>query len=209
MSRVIYSPIGLTASRDAATINAILDDISDASATLDAANFAEEGLDRSVYEAGSPARRRARITTATRTTVVPQAMAVLACPTNLRTGTLGALLDNEVLRIRSLIRLTSTVNDGRGLDPSVDDTYRFQHTWFDGSLPTNVVAASRIHRKQIIQGGLDCRQAHADFLWESWLVGPQASLDWIQVEYENVGTGDIEVELANLTVDEFRRVTVA
>lgn len=209
MSRVIYTPIGLTATRDADTINTILDDISDASVVLDASNFAEEGIDRTVYEGGSHGRRRARIVTSTRTTVVPQAMGVLACPTNLRTGTLGALLDNEALRIRSLIRITSTVSDGRGFDPTAADTYRFQHAWFDGSLPTHVVASSRRHRTQIAQGALDVRQAHADFLWESWLVGPVADLDWIQVEYENVGTGDIEVDLTNLTVDEFRRVTVS
>lgn len=205
MSRVRYTPIGTADARSSTVINGILDDLSTASASIDEGNLAEEGLDQTVFLAHQHATRRERITPNTRTTIVPQAWATLAVPTNVRSANLGALLDGSVLRIRTLIRCEATVSNGLGFDSISTDDYEFRVVWFDGVTQT-VVNASRRTRGQIPQVVANFRQGHGDMLWSCYLQGPIAQITWIEVQYQNLGFRDINIDRVNFTVDEFKRV---
>lgn len=206
MSRVTYEPLGLQDVRLVSAVNSILADLETASSAIDGRNFGEEGLDQSVFQATADSETRSVVFQATRTTKVPQVFGAFAVPANMRTGALGALADGNVFRVRSLVVCETQIAAPSFGFANVNDNYEFRHAWFDGAATTAVIAGSRKSRGQIVQA--NTKHLHGAVLWESWLVGPIANVAWVEVQYQNVGAGNINVNIALLVVDEFKRVTV-
>lgn len=205
MSRVVYEPI--SGARDSGEVNDILDDLALALANINSANLAEEGIDQTVFAAGVHGERLAEVVREVRTVVAPQAFAVLAMTDgDVQVGTFGDLEADEVLRIRTLVSTSSSPGGGFGFD-NTGDSYDFRHVYTDGG-GDHVVTASNHGRKGLEAVGF-IRYAHGDLMRESWLEGPIVGLATIELQYENIGTGDMRVQRAHLVVDKFKRALVS
>jgi hypothetical protein len=209
MSRVLYTPPRPGDIRSADDINTILTAIASASGDVDQRNFAEEGLDATVFEREVSARRRARVTGSARTAIAAAAaFATIPFVTTggsgiaVRTAAIGQLAANSVLRIRSRLSFESTVAAGVGI-PNDGVRTLVRHVWNDGVSTTKVAGSQKSHRKLTPIA----IPLHLTFVWESWLVGPIANIAWIEVQYQRA-SGITNLDQANLTVDEFRNVEV-
>lgn len=206
MPHVTYEPFGTSDARSATALNDILLDIAARTNPVDAANFAEEGIDQAVVEPAAHADRRDRVAATVRAVVAPQAFGLFTVgATNMQTGALGALLADSALRVRSFVRCetSNSAPAGFGFD-NVNDEYQFRHAWDDG-VSTTTIDFSRRSRGQIVQPVI-YHGLHGSIAWESWLFGPLANVAFIQLEYQNLGAGNIRVDQAQLEVTEFKRI---
>lgn len=207
MSRITYIPLGTAEARDFDRVNDILADLASSTDPINHANLAEEGIDQAACDDNVHGSQRAKVSGSVRTVVAPQAFAMLTVGAGIRTGALGALEADHALRIRSMVRAESSLAApaGFGFD-NVNDLYEFRHAWNDGAA-TNTVEFSRHARGQIVQA-IAYHGLHGVLMRESWLFGPIANIAWVELQYQNLGAGNMRADEARLTVTEFKMVTV-
>lgn len=208
MSRILYDQFTPHNSRSASALNALYDLIEAASADVDQRNLAEEGIDETVCAVQAPFERVVKLAPNTRANVAASAAFttfLFPAPTPVRSGALGALLDGEILRIRSQVKFETSNTQaptGKGIPDDGAKTY-MQHAWNNGVATVKVFASD--HRIQQITPNPTLN--HATFFRESYLVGPIANIAFIELQYRRVG-GVAIADRANFTVDKFRRVRV-
>lgn len=201
--RVTYDPLRpyVVGERSAARINAIMDSIEAAGASLDAVNFREEAFDASRFTAdGTPVNVETGIDSSTRTVLAATGVfaQLVVGGSNMRTGGVS-IAANERLRIRVRVQLESSVSSGLGLASGGLLAIRISKTV---SGVTSALTGSRRRQSrgiELIQHGVLRSLATID--------GP-ASIDDIRIEYTLSVAADCHVGTASIVMKRFKRVTL-
>lgn len=204
MSRATYDPIRAGENRAASRINAIYAALETAAGAVNAENFAEEGLDQRVIAFNAHADELFYVEDQGRATLAPTGAShvqyVQSGPV-FRSGNLGALAADEVLRLTSFVWLESRVSTGVGL--TAGGVLRMQHEYNDGVSAIKVPAsegAVQVRAGQVVL-------LHGMVPIVSWLIGPITTISWVQLAYANI-TGTANAGRAVFFVDKFYNVTV-
>lgn len=187
MSTVIYTPLQPGDARGSARVASILADFATGSATLDARNFAEEGMDGNPFIDHVVATRTGKLTETTRNGASLAAAAVFTQlvhnGTALRLSSPGdlptSLSATEAVRVRARIWFETTLNSGQGLN----GWFVGQLAWNDGSSTAKVPYTARY-----LYQGSATNARHAVFLTEGWIAGA-TNLSWVEVRYTLAAVG--------------------
>lgn len=181
MSNVNYDPIEVGDQRNKAQINSIFADMETASGSLDARNFAEEGIDAHAIEAHPVGSRTGKVSVTSR----PGAsIASVGAMTNfVHNGTTigltsggaqlpASLLANEKLRVRARLYFETTVLNGVG----VDGEMKFQLVSNQGAGNVKIPYTLRhMYRNSLVKHGV--------VFIEGWLSGGIGTLTSVTVQY--------------------------
>jgi len=203
MSRFTYTPLVSGDTRAASQVNTIYAAFESAGASLNAFNLAEEGIDRSRFDLSLPMPGRveaavmdgANRTTMTNTGLGSWANLVLGGST-IQSGAI-TLVANDILRIRALVALESTVSGGQGLE----GMFGMVIARVESGVTTRIVSTERYHTKASTDtiNHETLRSLHA-------IEGP-ATIDNIKIMYTCPGVGIANVGAASLICTLFRRQT--
>lgn len=148
--------------------------------TIDAENFAEEGIDRRAIDANAHVEEGfTPISESTRASLAAAAAWTTYAPnaTSFRTGAL-TVGSNELLWLRLFVFLQSTKSSGVGLAASSDLEFRLANSAGGGTK----LDGSYRRKKCLSAAGY-----HGWVSVEGWVVGP-VSLSWVEVQYKLTGT---------------------
>lgn len=202
---ITFAPILPGETRDVDVLNDWYVQYAASSASVQADQFAEEGLDRRAFEAHVVAERVATISESTRagatlagTGSVNTFAAYVHGASSWRTGALPTLVADEALRVRARLFFGSSVGAGRGIEPGA--TLRARCIYDDGAGTTDVPwMYGRVSRPAALEVGY-----HAVMFLEGWIPAP-STVNWIELQYALVG-GNARATRTALWVDHFRRI---
>lgn len=178
MSRVAVTVPAAGDDRDAADVNAIWDALETASGSVGEENLAEEGLDGPVFVAHLVGERIATVQETVRNAASLAAGGAYAQfvqnGTAFRTGALGALAADEVLRVRFRTFLATHQTLGLGLTGQ----FRARLVYNDGATTKIDYSEAGAQRRP-----LQPTHYHAAVVTEGWLFGPKAGLNWVEAQF--------------------------
>ena len=197
MSKMTVSPILPGTVRSAASLNTPFAAIATGSAAVDAYNFAEEGLDWRTLPNHPHGTRVAVISETTRPAIAINGVFATYVPggTSFRTGALGNVDANTLLRITAQIQVQTTLAN---LGFTAGASYRMRMAWNDGT--TTFVLNER---------GFDLIAAPGEntWLWEGWVnPGALKAVSWVELQYTN--TQIFRPSSSVLVVDKFQALNV-
>lgn len=207
MARVEYTPLATGAST-AADVNAIFTAIGNQSSTIDAGNYAEEGLDERVFETEVQAASAfAPITETTRgrTQALTSSWATLdpGGATSFRTGAITVGTNERLYVVLRLELLTDSKQAG------LPDGGDFQTRWRQSvAASPSVVGTTRRNKVDGVDIGL-ATGIPVHMSHQILLDGP-LTLDWIEVQISDQSGNDVTVQFGDVAMYGmiYKRVTV-
>lgn len=181
-NHVDWTPYTVRGARDPATFNDAQDALITASGTLDASNFAEEGLDERAVEDGIAVQHLWTITESTRDTGTPLtsgSFTTLAFSGTTFRETFSPDLSvgsDDLLQLRARLHLSSVSAGDPGLADNSDLRMRFAYQPNGGS-STAVAVSLRV--REVVTS---VPQKQATLSLFAWVGGP-LTLDWFEVQY--------------------------
>lgn len=201
---ITFTPILPGDTRDVDTLNDWYTQFAASSANVQSTQFAEEGIDRRVFEPHVVAERvasivepvRAAATLAATATINTFAQYVHGAST-WRTAALPTLVADEAYRVRARLFLGSSVSAGRGIEPGAE--FRARCIYDDGGVTDVPWMYGRMTRAAGLTIGY-----HGVMFLEGWIIGPTA-VNYVELQYALVG-GNARATRTKLWVDHFRRI---
>lgn len=199
MSKMTVSPIAPFSARSAASVNTRFAAIAAGAAALDPYNFAEEGIDWRTLPVGPHGTRIAQISETTRAAVAINAVygpTYTPNGTAFRTGALGNVDANTVLRVTAAIHVQTTLAN---LGFTAGASYRMRMVWNDGV--GNIILNERGFETVALAG-------EDTWLWEGWIApGALKAVAWVELQYVN--TQIFRPKSSVLVVDKFTNALVS
>lgn len=202
-----YRPILARDTRDVDQLNDIYTAIELASVSVVSDQWAEEGLNPSRFDDQPVGFMEDFVTETTRMNTALAAAASFTSFTHgataMRTGALAALAADQALRIRSRVWCATSLANGRGYEPQA--YFRLRHVYDDGGAAVEIDYSRRGAYRRPAGTGLNDVGFHGVLFQESWLFGPIATIDFVELQY-TLATAGVHPTYSGLWVTRFNKI---